>query len=214
MPTYLDTDTTDVITPDILAKKLLFDDDIANYSGILLPFIVNDKTTDTNSYDNYAGQFELLITIYMEMVYGLLMINHINKYINEDGEIDNTVDLDETFNPNLTEYDISDLTDIFREKFKKIRIFLSVVEMIDYNCNNIGDYGRVNNNYYCKIILKDTKDGNDYFTKNKDKIDPTKHYTFLLRNDVIKNQTKINDFYAVCILPNKKVKISFSVIDI
>lgn len=214
MSDYLDTSDTDIITPDVLARKLLFDNEIANYSCILLPFIINNENTDTSDdiYNKHAGQFELLITLYMEMVYGLLMINHINEHINDNGEIDNTIDLDETFNPNLTEYDISDLTDIFREKFKKIRIFLSVTEIFDYNCDVISDYGSANN-YYCKIILKDTIDGKHYFNKNNGNIEPKKHYTFLIRNDMTKNQNKLNDFYAVCSLPNKKVKIYFSIIE-
>ena len=203
MSNYLNTDNDDVITPEVLARKLLFDDDIENYSGIVLPFIINDEKKEDNIYDNCAGQFEILITIYMEMVYGLLMINHINDHINDNGELDDTINLDATFNPDLTEYDIGDLTDMFRDKMRKVRIYLSVSEVHD---NDICA------DYYCKIILKDTFDGKIYFNQNHERLDPNKHYTFLLRNDTVKNQTKLNDFYAICSLPNKKVKISFSVI--
>lgn len=204
MSNYLNTENDDVITPEVLARKLLFDDDIENYTGILLPFIISDEKKEDNIYDKCAGQFEILITVYMEMVYGLLMISHINGYINEDGKIDNSIDLDTTFNPDLTEYDISDLSDIFREKLKKVRIFLSVQELQD---------DIIYSDYYCRILLKETVDGKEYFNKNREKLDPNKHYTFLLRNDISKNQTTLNDFYAICRLPDKNVKITFSIID-
>lgn len=203
MSVYINGDDDDIITPEVLARKLLFDDDISGYSGTLLPFIINDEKTDDNDYNRCAGQFEILITVYMEMVYGLLMINHINEHINEDGVLDDTIDLDATFNPDLTEYDISDLTEIFSEKFSKVKIFLSVTEM-----NNSIYY----NEYYCRILLKETNEGKTYFNENKDRLDPNKHYTFLLRNDINKNQTRLNDFYAICSFNNKKVKISFSVL--
>jgi hypothetical protein len=150
----INTNNDDIITPEVLARKLLFDDDIKNYSGILLPFIVSDEGDMSNIYDKCAGQFEILITLYMEMVYGLLMINHINKYINDDGEIDNTIDLEATFNPDLTEYDISELTDIFSEKLKKVRIILLVQEIYE---------DEIYSDYYCRIILKETKKWDNVF---------------------------------------------------
>ena len=44
-------------------------------------FSIDENNKNTVIYDNYAGQFEILITIYMEMVFCLLKINHIDTII-------------------------------------------------------------------------------------------------------------------------------------
>lgn len=214
MDCYLQGDTDDsIVTPETLAWKVLMDDNIEDYAGVLLPFVVDNDQDHNTQYDNLAGQFEMLITIYMEMVFGLLMVNHMNSYMNEDGELEGDVDFNQTFNPNFTEYDISDLTDIFREKLKKIRVFLSVQELWDANESDPRDFGS-GNEYYCKIILKDLPEGKTYFWQHRKRLDPEKRYTFTIRNDEDKKQKKLDDFYAVCDLPGKKVRISFSLINV
>jgi hypothetical protein len=207
-------------SPETLAWKLLTDENCKDHSNILLPVVENNDDIQTNpetltdaSYDNNATQFELLISIYMEMIFGLLKINHINSLLNDDGELDSDIDYDMTFDPDLSKFSKDDMLLLFREKMKKIRIFLSIHEIYDADIDNYNDFGS-SSEYYCKIILKDTDHGRKHFLKYANSLDPKKRYTFLIRQDKEKKQRKLDDFYGVCSLPNMKLRISFSPINI
>lgn len=211
-------DSENIVTPDSLAWKLLMDEDVKDYAGMLMPFVSGDQelSQDRNvRYEQLSDQFQILITMYMEMVFGLLKINHIASGMNEQGEIDDEVDLDKTFKPDLSKFGVDDILTVFREKLKKIRIFLSVQEIYCDDPKNPKDYGS-SNEYFCRIILKDTLEGKTYFWNNRNNpvVDQEKRYTFIMRDDKKKSHKKLNDFYAVCVLPNIKVKISFSPINI
>ncbi len=199
-----------VVTPESLAWKLLMDNEIEDFNGVIMSFI--EGCDGNNNYDNIAGQFEILITMYMEMVFGLLKINHISKQLNENGELDPLVDLEKSFNPNLTNLSIDDMTLVFREKFKKIRIFLSTSLIHDSDINNARDFGSYSK-YYCRILLKDLDNDRAYFLINHHHLDPDKRYTFTIPPGN-KHQVKIDEFYAVCALPGIKIKISFSPINV
>ena len=205
-----------------LAWDLLVNDDIQNLSGDLLPFITNiDGNNTTHShismaYQQNADLFQVLITLYMEMIFSYLKIVHMNNNAEQSDEITNE-SLDKTFassEPDMTKYSIDDLTIIFREKMKIIGYYLSTTEInIDEADDN--PFGE-SDKYYCKIILKDTPYGKLFYGANKNTrgIDHAKRYTFALRNDSEMRQKKLEDFYAVCQMPLFKVKISFTKIKI
>jgi len=202
-----------IMTPESLAWKLLMDDQIDDFKGVIMSFI--DGNEQENNYENLSGQFEILITIYMEMVFGLLKINHINGLLNEQGELETEreIDLEKSFNPDLNELSIDDLTLFFREKFKKIRLFLSISQIHDSETLDPRDFGS-KSEYYCRILLKDLPHDQGYFWTNRHRLDPEKRYTFVIRNDPLKDLKKLDNFYAVCALPGMKVKISFSPINV
>lgn len=200
-----------IVTPESLAWKLLMDNDIEDFKGVIMSFI--DGCNEDNNYENQSGQFEILITMYMEMIFGLLKINHVNKQLNEKGELDPLIDLEKTFKPDLSNLSLDDMTQVFRDKFKKIRIYLSTSLVLDSEPDDVKDFGSWSK-YYCRILLKDVDTNLSYFLANRQRLDPDKRYTFVIRNDPDKQQTKIDDFYAVCALPNMKVKISFSPINV
>src|SRR5579872_997996 len=114
--TYDDDKDEDIVTPESLAWRLLIDDDVDDYAGVLLPFVTGDNNTAADSirYDNLADQFQILITIYMEMLFGMLKINHINSYINVNGDLDESIDLEATFKPDISKFTIEDLIGTFR----------------------------------------------------------------------------------------------------
>ena len=218
-------DIENTVTPESLAWKLLMDDDVENYTGALLPFVYEDNDNKVNNmdninknpsvrYDSLADQFQILISVYMEMIFGLMKINHVNSFIDDDGNVDDSIDFDATFKPDISKFTTTDsLIDIFREKFKKIRIFLSVLGIYDSNENLPKDYGS-SSDYYCRVILKDSAEGKAYFKANSHWLNPETQYTFVIRNDTKKQQAKIDDFYAVCTISNLKVRISFSQINV
>lgn len=223
MDDFLDNyDDNDVVTPESLAWKILMDDDVEAFTGIILP--CTSTTDDDNQnqninvnndvrYNSFADQFQILITVYMEMVFSMLKFKHITENLNANGDINENKDLDATFKPDLHKFTTEDMSIPFKEKLKKIRIALSIREIRDGNKYNSKDFGS-NNEYYCRIILKDTQDGKTHFRANAEHLDPEKRYTFVIRNDEKKVQQKLEDFYAVCSLPNIKVRIAFSPINV
>uniref|UniRef100_A0A6C0BF17 Uncharacterized protein n=1 Tax=viral metagenome TaxID=1070528 RepID=A0A6C0BF17_9ZZZZ len=171
------------VLPESLAWRLLTDDDFVETS-------IGSSMEDTEEY------FQVLITIYMEMIFFVLKSNYVN-----DGNTDY-----DSFKPDLTELTINSISTFFYEKLLKIGVILSVEEIHDTDINDINDFGKSSNDYYCKIMLKDTMYGEKYFENN------TKRYTFLRKNkNNIKND-KLNDFYAVCALPHIKIKVSFFIL--
>lgn len=219
-------DDDKIVTPETLAWKLLMEDDnIMDYAGILDMHVIdnvnnNSKPSSHIGYDDMVDQFQILITIYMEMIFGMLRISHVSNIMdnntingdNDNKDIDNC-DLENTFRPDFSNVMINDILDVFKERFKKIRIILSVREIYDTDMSNVRDFGKYSD-YYCRIILKDTPEGSKYFEANHDTLNPDIRYTFVIRRDEDNKQTKLSDFYAVCALPNMKVKISFDVINI
>jgi hypothetical protein len=214
----------DNVTLESLAWKLLMDENVEDYAGVLLPSIINYDSSedipvrDYNAYDNLADQFQMLITIYMEMVFGLLKINHISANLDKNGDLSEHVDLEKTFDPDLSIFTVNDLVTTFREKLKKIRVFVSVHEIIDQDDSNDGSnqsnqFGN-SDKYYCRILFRNTIEGKTFYRKNRDILEPDKQYMFAIRSDNERKHTKLNDFYAVCALPHMKVKISFSPINI
>ena len=220
MEEFLDqSHSENIVTPESLAWNLLIDEDVKDYEGVLMPNVVNDPNSSTQSgqgknmlYEQLSDQFQILISMYMEMVFGLLKINHISANMNEHGDISDEIDLDKTFKPDLSKFTVDDMLLVFREKFKKIRYFLSVQEIYDANSSSYGSSAE----YYCRILLKDTPEGKTHFWNNRHNpaIDPEKRYTFLMRNDKEKSHRELKNFYAVCTLPNIKVRISFSPLNI
>jgi len=207
-------DGENIMTPEALAWRLLMDDDVEDYAGVLLPSVSGGHIDDGENllYDTLADQFQILITIYMEMIFGLLKIDHVSSFI-KDGIVDENIDFDATFSPNVSELTADGMLDYFREKFKKVRVFLSVRGVYDSNEDEPKNYGS-SSEYYCRIILKNTSEGKTYFNNNKDWIDPEKHYTFVIRDDKKRRHRQLSDFYAVCTLSNMKIRISFSPINV
>jgi hypothetical protein len=209
---------TEEQTPESLAWRLLMDTDgdeadVKMCQGIMENFIIEDNELAKNQnvrYEQLSGQFEVLITMYMEMVISYLKFQHIQSLMNPEGEIDQSIDLEETFKPKYDKFTVDDLLIVFREKFAKIRIFLSIQEIQEYERHNRSS------EYYCKVILKDTSEGKNYYQKNysNPSVSQDKRYTFVLRNDVKKSNNKLDDFYAICTLPNMKIKISFSQLNV
>lgn len=209
MEGFLQKDFDDTGTPESIAWRLLMNEEDKEYGGQIQFVFVdhNDNIDEMSFYDSLASQFETLIIIYMEMVFSMLKINHISALVDGDGEIDESIDFEKSFKPDISNFTITDLKDVFREKFKKMRIFLSVIEI--YDGTKEQPFGQ-SSDYYCRIILRDTPEGKTYFRKNRSWLDPNKRYTFVIRNDTTRSHKSIEDFYAVCMLANMKVKIAFS----
>lgn len=214
MENFLCTDNSVTLSPESLAWSLLMNsDNIDDFGGVIRSF-VDDDTENIDMSDKLAGEFEILITIYMEMIMGYLKIEHITKLLNENDDLDEDVNPEDSFKPDYTLYSMDDLKDFFQAKFTKIRYLISVQEInSDVDKSDSRDFG-LDNKYYCRIILKDTVYGKTYFWSNRQRLDPNKRYTFVIRNEEYKNNKKLEDYYAVCCLPHMKFRIHFTPINV
>jgi hypothetical protein len=218
------------VTPDSLAWDLIMsrDNEMRNFGAEMSSFVSGNDDNAVNDLSEVrlqelGDEFQILITIYMEMVFTILKSDHMANLLNSDGELREGIDLEnelKVYKPDFRQYTIDNMTDLFKNKFKKIRYSLSVRNITDFcDPHNENDYG-LDSKYYCKILLLD--DGRlstrKYFQKSNH-IPEDKRYTFLGRPTDNPEQEKLDDFFAVVYLPAyesdsnnlpRKIRISFS----
>jgi hypothetical protein len=193
------------LTMESIAWKMLMGDISDKDSKQVKFFIQDDSPLEPENmfYDSLSGEFQILITIYMEMIFYSLWMENVSKNMDENGDIDNKK-LESDFIPDFSEYSIDVMKSIFKNQFEKIGYIVFAREAHEFDMEN----------YYCNIILEDTQEGKKYFRKNRKIIPDGKKYTFTIRTDHNKNQKKLIDFFAICKLPHTAVKIYFSRISV
>jgi uncharacterized protein YrzB (UPF0473 family) len=179
-----------VYSPEELAWKLIMDENI-NSSAIM-------AFSDENSKEIL---FEILITIYIEMLFNYYKLNYLENTLNDENE-DKICDEFENFKLDMTKVNINVLTSIFVEKFKLIKFILNISE-ITYDI-----YEFTKKNRYCTLLLKDSPSDSVYFIFNEHLIDPNKKYHFVL-NSLYIPKDNLRDIYCTISINNKYYKISF-----
>jgi hypothetical protein len=185
-------------TPETLAWQLLVDEDIEKKIeiGQLIASIDLENESNPTIYNKEAYEFEILITIYMEMVFGWFKLLHLME--NEQ----NGTNYD--FKPNLSLVTFNDLTDPFSEKMSIIGYNLNVEEI-----TNMEYFNLLRNRSYCRVALRDLKGDDGFFKLNSKKIDPEKRYHFIM-NGNYKGEKFLRNIFMVFMLNDKGYKISFS----
>lgn len=218
------------VTPDSLAWNLVMGDDVDNFGGVMETFVTDlSGSSRADRLMQIADEFQVLVSIYMEMIFNVLKTNFMGELLDPDGEVRNDIDLElelANYIPDFSQYTIEDMTTMFRDKFAKIRYFLSVQDISEFcDFDDFNDYG-LDSEYYCKTLLLD--DGQissrRYFEKATH-IPDGKRYTFLMRDDKEPQQERLDDFYTVMYIPSfagsnsmitkmnrkgRKIKVSFS----
>jgi hypothetical protein len=178
------TDEIEDYTPEDLAWKLLTDD-------VLAPATAEILTTDIEGENHTTYLFEILLTMYVEMlVHNAKLLHLINK--SESGDLITLED----FKLKFDDITIHLLTQPFREKLLKIRYFLRI-DVI----NSLGT------NYYCKILFRDLPSNKIFFQSHQH---ITKKYHFIL-NASFKStpHMKLENMYAVSSINGINYKVSF-----
>lgn len=181
-------------TPEELAWKLIMDENIDNSAAIMAFADENSKET----------LFEILITIYIEMLFNYYKMQYLENTLNIEEEEEENIICDEfeNFKLNLNNVNLELLTNVFTEKFKKIKYILNVYEIsYDY-------YEYIKKNRYCTILLKDSEHDSTYFLMNEYYLDPDKRYHFVL-NSIYSTMTELSDVFCTVRINNKYYKISF-----
>jgi hypothetical protein len=183
----------DVHTPDSIAWKLLVDEnfvDLGENKGQLIGFLeqgeINDKLEAT------AIEFEILITIYLEMVIGWYKLLYLME--NPDGP---------EFKLDLTNIKIDDLTNPFKEKMLVLGYILNVTEF-----KNLEIYEEFKKKSYCRVALRNLKEDEGFFIMNKKNIPNDKLYHFIL-NSNFKSVYNLREIYAIIKINNIGYKINF-----
>jgi hypothetical protein len=177
-------DNIEAYTPEDLSWKLLTDDALAPATAEIL-------TADNEGGNQTTYLFEILLTIYVEMIINnAKMLHLINK--SESGDLI-TLDDFKIIYDNLT---IDQLTEPFREKLLKIGYFLHI-DIV----NSLGT------TYYCKILFKDLPSNNIFFQTHHH---ITKKYHFIL-NASFKStpHMKLEDMCAVSSINGTNYKVYF-----
>lgn len=177
---------TEIETIESVGWKLLFDSDV---NPKVLQFFVGEEFS--NDYEKYSITFEIMISIFMEMVISSIKFKSYSNNM-DNGFIDDhkVIDYD-------LKFDIDEIKH-FKNKLSKLGYQLCIHEVSDY-------YDTLNN-YYCRILFK--KDNLYHFEKRN----LNKDYTFLLRKDDDKNFSKMKEFYAITEVDGKKLQIYFDVL--
>lgn len=179
-------------TPEALAWKLLMDDNITSSSLMIF--------SDEN---NKEVVFEILITIYLEMVFGHYKMQYLESLDEESlNDYDNIYD---NFKLNIENVNLFSLTNIFLSKFNKLKYILNVRE-ITYE-----EYEKSRKKRYCTVFLKDNPSDYTYFMMNKQYLDKDKRYHFVL-NSLYKSENNNNlyDVFCTVNINNTYFKIYFT----
>jgi hypothetical protein len=159
-------------TPEKLALRLLLDDLDEDLSGMLLP--LNPEPNKEN--DSASFLFEILITIFMEMIFGL--VNLMNSCEDESNNVDNA------FSPDMSNFDINAFLPKIKDKFENVGIFLGIIE---HNRSDIEkSYEKINNERYCRVILKYYHEDAPLFIKYN--VPDNLHYHMLLNESYEKRK--------------------------
>jgi len=184
----------DVHTPESIAWKLLIDEKIVDIEqGRLIGYLQDGEINDR--FEAVTIEFEILITIYLEMVIGWYKLLYHMEY----PECSKTSE----FKLNLDHISENDLLNPFHEKMLVLGYILNITEF-----KNLEIYEEFKKKSYCRIALRDLKEDNGFFIMNKGNIPLDKLYHFIL-NSNFKESLNIRDIYAVIKINNIGYKINF-----
>lgn len=175
----------DTYSPKSIAWKLLLDDKLDCLTSQILAFSEDRNSED----DGVSFFFEILLQIFMEMLYDLILINNL-----EDENVDKII-------YDLNKINLNQFIEIMIHKFKIIHILLRIETFEeDHDIND-----QILKNRYCRIALKCNQSDIGYFLSNKNDL----QYTFIL-NGSFQKKDQIDDLFSIVTLNNKFYKISFS----
>lgn len=185
-------------TPQSIAWKLIMDDiDTSMVSTMLVYDPENMRDEDPVTYI-----FELLITIFMELIFNIALISE------ADAIEKNENDKEFKFNPDLKKFDMESCMHVLEEKFKMLGIFVHVdtYEKNEYNKDMLKE---IVDGRYCRVVLRHQKDDLVHFIKNNVP-DDVNYHMILNAFFTSKRSNKLRDVYAIILLNDKVYQIYFN----
>ncbi len=177
---YVSYDTLeDEYDPKSIAWKLLTDGNIGEFSCDILSRNYDDDDIST-------FKFEILLTIYIELIVNFYKMCHIM----ETGE-------EENFKLNFEEMNLETFSN-FTPIMSKIHI-LPIVDISE----------EIPDGYYCKIYFRDIKKDKTFFIKNRKSNDVLYHFVI---SNKFKNTENLEDIFAFFEYNGTYYKISFEIL--
>ena len=168
----------DFIDPQKFAWKLLLDEDIKK------PYIdfIDINNDSNNYYDKITFEFEILLTVLLEMLYNCLIICNMTS---------------------ITHDFIEENINTIIEKFHSINI---IPNFHTYERKEDEYLREIINERYCRVVLRQDKENEYIFYKNNVPHDVNYH---MIGNEKFVNKEHMNDIYAIIMIDDKVYKISF-----
>ena len=178
----------DIFTPEELAWRLLLDETINN--GKMLAF------SDDNSKEVL---FEILLTIYIEMIFNYYKMQYLESHINDEDDFDNKFD---NFKLDLTQINLDMLVNNFDEKIKKLKFILNISELTKEQ------FDIFKPSRYCTILFRDLIRDKNFFIINAEYIEPDKRYHFV-KNSLYQINKELRNIFCLFEIYGKYYKIHF-----
>jgi hypothetical protein len=185
-------------TPESIAWDLLVGDIDSEKKGKLIGFCDRDKAN--NNSDLLTYRYEMLITIFMEMIFNIAKLNFYSENITSSENIKFLPDY-EKINPEV-------IFPLIQEKFKilGISVFIDSENMEVENDEDKENIIKLVNDRYCRVILR-YYDNDEYFNNNN--IEDDIYYHMKLNGLNKSEYKKIREIYSVIFLNSKIYKIYF-----
>lgn len=183
-----------VYTPETIAWKLIMEKVGDNLESQLMTY----STESDEEGDPISFFYEILITIFMEMLFDLAIINNAFECDVNNKEFDK-----DNINFDIEKFDLNLFISKITECFAQISIVVSVGvfdEQNEYSQKELSD------KRYCRIILRPNKKEVNLFDMYD--VPDEKNYYFL-GNPKYKKTDNLNNIFSTCTLNNKIYKISF-----
>ena len=134
-------------TPESLAWDLLVGDiSIDNDKiGKLMGFTINDKDKNNNKNETLTFQFEILITIFMEILFNVAKLD----YYSDENMVN------KKFIPQYDKFNIDAYSSMIEDKFKLLGYHVVINnEKIEKFSNDKNGFKFLIDNRYCRVLLK------------------------------------------------------------
>jgi hypothetical protein len=199
-----------VYTPESLAWDLLFGEIDSDKKGLdqMIEFDNNNNDKTTKS-DMLKDKYQILITIFMEMIFDLAKMDYYDSL--EKNNKKSIKFIPKYKKMSLDAY-ISEIEEIFSEKLGFIAT-ANIEDLTQMDDTDTQLYVDMMNKRYCRIALKyDNEDDDKVFEEND--VPDDVYYHFRL-NELIKKKYKIeykklDEIYSVFNLNDKVYRIHFS----
>lgn len=197
---YESTNDENWYSPQTLAWKLITDDfgENDNLSNMIMSY----NADSTIEHDPCSFLFEILLTIFMEMIFDFAMIMSAKECDNNGEEFN--------FKPDMKFFNMDDYIELIQDKFFKVSIMLTVNKYDTLSNDQLEqDYMQhLIDKRYCKIILKQNEIESHLFDLYR--VSPDVNYHMILNSKTTKTNI-LNNIYAICKINNILYQISFYV---
>jgi hypothetical protein len=195
-----------IYTPEGLAWDLLIGDVDPEKRGLdetIEFFSHNNNDENVSKSDTLADKYQILITIFMELLFGMAKLNFYAELEKNGG------DIEKKFIPKYKNFNFETYVSLIEDKISLLGFMCNVDIEDPENLTEESkkEIVKMINDRYCRIVLR-YNDKDDYFEENDV---PEDVYYHMIINGLNKKQFKnLNEIYSIINLNGKVYKISFS----